>query len=99
MNGASILLPACLAVARLLGDRRPEGKGPSASGTRELGWNEARGMIGMVGSMDDAAFRAGTRRRWRCRRQNRRCRVFHKDERGPTRPSAHGRLTIEHSSS
>jgi hypothetical protein len=37
---------------------RPEGKGLLVSGIRELGWDEARLMIGMVGSMDDAAFQS-----------------------------------------
>ena len=35
---------------------RPHGSGLLASGTRELGWDEARRMMGQVGTMDDAAF-------------------------------------------
>ena len=35
---------------------RPQGSGLLASGIRELGWDEARLMIGQVATMDDAAF-------------------------------------------
>ena len=56
MNGASILLPALGggSPAGINGGRRAKACWPVV--TRELGWDEAKRMIGTVGTMDDAAF-------------------------------------------